>query len=133
MRCVADTNVIVSASILAGSIPRRAVEKVLHDGVLLLSEPTLGELKSVLFREKFDRYVSRKDRAIFLGQLAAAAELVPIVQLIRECRDPKDHKFLEVALNGSADVIVTGDDDLLAMHPWRQIAILSPTDYLCRE
>jgi len=53
-----------------------------------------------------------------------------LAQVVRECRDPKDDKFLEVALNGRADVIVTGDADLLGMHPWREIAILSPVDYL---
>jgi predicted nucleic acid-binding protein len=51
---------------------------------------------------------------------------------VRECRDPKDDEFLEVALNGRADLILTGDADLLAMHPWRGVAILSPTDYLKR-
>ena len=58
------------------------------------------------------------------------AEFVPVIQLVRECRDPKDDKFLEVALNGRADVIITGDADLLAMSPWRDVAILSPSKYL---
>jgi len=62
--------------------------------------------------------------------MLTSAEFVPIVQLVRECREPKDDKFLEVALNGRADVIVTGDADLLVLHPWREIAILSPTVYL---
>jgi putative PIN family toxin of toxin-antitoxin system len=62
--------------------------------------------------------------------LSVAAEFVPIVQLIRECRDPKDDKFLEVALNGRAEAIITGDADLLRMHPWREVEILSPIDYL---
>jgi uncharacterized protein len=61
------------------------------------------------------------------------AEFVPIIQLIRECRDPDDDKFLEVALNGSADVIVTGDEDLLGMSPWRGIQILSPGNFLKRD
>ena len=49
---------------------------------------------------------------------------------MRDCRDPKDDKFLEVALNGRADLIVTGDADLLRMNAWRDIEILSPADYL---
>jgi putative PIN family toxin of toxin-antitoxin system len=73
--------------------------------------------------------VSREERALFLAQLSAAAEFVAIIQLVRECRDPKDDMFLEVALNGRADVIITGDADLLALHPWRQTAILSPVGY----
>jgi len=48
------------------------------------------------------------------------------------CRDPKDDKFLELALNGRADAIITGDADLLALHPWREVAIVSPADYLRR-
>lgn len=132
MRCVVDTNVIVSASVFALSVPRQAVESVLRDGVLLFSDFTMDELKNVLFRSKFDRYVSRQERALFLAQLSAAAEFVSIIQLIRECRDPKDDKFLEVALNGRANAIITGDADLLALHPWRGTAILSPSEYLRR-
>jgi putative PIN family toxin of toxin-antitoxin system len=130
MRCVVDTNVVVSASVLSLSIPRQAVERALRGAVLLFSESTMDELKDVLFRSKFDRYVSREDRALFLAQLSAAAELVPIIQLVRECRDSKDDKFLEVALNGRADVIVTGDADLLGMNPWRGVKIASPARYI---
>jgi uncharacterized protein len=57
---------------------------------------------------------------------------VPVIQIVRECRDPKDDKFLEVALNGRAGVIITGDADLLGMHPWRGIEILSSAEYLER-
>jgi len=59
----------------------------------------------------------------------ATAEFVSTVQLVRECRDQKDNKFPEVALNGRADMIITGDADLLEMNPWRGVAILSPTEY----
>ena len=130
MRCVVDTNVIVSASVFSLSVPSQAVRRVLVEGALLFSESTMDELKDVLFRSKFDRYVSREQRALFVAQLSAAAEFVSIIQLVRECRDPKDDKFLEVALNGRADVIISGDTDLLALHPWREIEILSPIDYL---
>jgi putative PIN family toxin of toxin-antitoxin system len=130
MRCVIDTNVFLSAALFSGSIPRRAVSKALRRGPLLFSEHTKDELKEVLFRSKFDRYVSREARAIFLSQIGTVAEFVPIIQLVRACRDPNDDKFLEVALNGRADVIITGDADLLGMHPWRGIAILSPAGSL---
>jgi putative PIN family toxin of toxin-antitoxin system len=133
MRSVVDTNVLVSAVIFPDSVPREAVGKVLHHGVLLLSEDTFNELKEVLFRSKLDRYVSQEARALFLAQLRSAAEFIPAIRIVRECRDPKDDKFLEVALNGRADVIVTGDKDLLRMGPWRGVTILSPTDYLASE
>jgi putative PIN family toxin of toxin-antitoxin system len=129
-RIVVDTNVFVSAIMAPRSIPRQAVDQASDNGVLLFSEATLAELEEVLRRPKFDRYVSREERVIFLGQLGVAAEFVPIVQLVSECRDAKDDKFLEVALNGRADVIITGDAHLLGMHPWREVAVLSSAQYL---
>jgi putative PIN family toxin of toxin-antitoxin system len=129
MRSVVDTNVLVSAVIFPDSVPREAVGKVLHHGVLLLSEDTFNELKEVLFRSKLDRYVSQEARALFLAQLRSAAEFIPAIRIVRECRDPKDDKFLEVALNGRADVIVTGDKDLLRMGPWRGIGIVPPSQH----
>jgi uncharacterized protein len=129
-RLVIDTNVFVSAAILADSVPRQAVDRALDHGVLLFSETTMNELKRVLSRPKFNRYLTREGRAIFLAQLERVAEMVPAIQVVRECRDPKDDKFLEVALNGRADVIVTGDADLLKMSPWRGVEVLSPAHFL---
>lgn len=128
-----DTNVFASAIIFPRSVPRQVVNHALDHGVVIFSEATMGELAEVLSRSKFDSYVSRADRELFLAQIERAAEFVPIIRLVRACRDPKDDKFLEVALNGRADVIITGDADLLGMHPWRGIEILSPTDYLKRD
>ena len=129
-RIVVDTNVFVSATLLPLSAPRQAIDKALDQGVLLFSEATMTELANVLFRRKLDHYVSREDRQHLLRQLGSTAEFVPIVHSIRECRDSNDDKFLEVALNGEAGLIVTGDADLLKLHPWREIAILSPAKYL---
>ncbi len=131
-RLVVDTNVFLSAIILPLYVPRRAVDQALDQALLLFSEATMSELADVLFRKKLDRYVSQVERTRFLQHLASAAELVPIIRTVHECRDPKDDKFLEVALNGRADVIITGDVDLLRMHPWREIAIVTPVNYLRR-
>jgi putative PIN family toxin of toxin-antitoxin system len=128
-RVVIDTNVLVSRLILPQSLPAQAVRRAEQEALLLISEATMYELANVLARPRFDRYVSLDDRKSFLRRLGQIAESVSITQLVRECRDPKDDKFLEVALNGRADVIVTGDADLLGMHPWRGIAIMSPADY----
>ncbi len=131
-RVVVDTNVLVSRLLLADSIPAQAVRAARQKGTLLVSEATMQELADVLARPRFDRYVTIEDRKQFLRLLTRVAEFVPIVCRVRECRDPKDDKFLEVALNGTADLILTGDRDLLALHPWRDIAILKPADYLMR-
>jgi putative PIN family toxin of toxin-antitoxin system len=131
-RLVVDTNIFVSAIILPLSVPRRAVEQSLAEGLLLFSEATMSELADVLLRKKLDHYASREKRQEFLNELANAAEFIPIVQVVRECRDSDDDKFLELALNGRADVIITGDADLLALHPWRGVKILTPGKYLKR-
>ena len=128
-RLVVDTDVFVSAIIFPRSAPRQVVDDAPDQGVLLLCEATMSELRDVLSRSKLDRYVSRSERRLVLAQIGSAAEFVPIIRLVRECCDPKDDRFLEVALNGRADLIITGDADLLARHPWRKVAISSPADY----
>src|SRR3546814_7113820 len=97
--------------LLPDSVPDRAVSKAVKEGRLLVSEATMRELADVLAREKFDRYVSRAHRVTFLRVFGQVAEWVPIVQVIRACRDPRDDKFLALAVNGEADLIVTGDAD----------------------
>jgi putative PIN family toxin of toxin-antitoxin system len=129
-RVVADTNVLVSRLILPQSLPARALRKAVLQNRMLVSEATMYELADVLSRRKFERYVSIAERRSFVKSWAEIAEFVPIIQLVRECRDSRDDKFLEVALNGRADVIITGDVDLQDLHPWRKIAIISPAEYL---
>lgn len=99
-------------------------------GTVLISDATLGELADVLSRPKFDRYVSVNERQDFLRLLHRVAEPVVVVDLVRACRDPKGDKFLELASNGLADVIISGDQDLLAMHPFRGIPVLTPAAFL---
>lgn len=131
-RVVVDTNVFVSRLLRFDSVPGCAAEKAIHHATLLVSQSTMNELAEVLSQSKFDRYVTVEQRMQFVRLIAQTAEFVSIIHPIRECRDPKDDKFLEVALNGRADVIVTGDEDLLKMNPWRNVAILSPADSLQR-
>jgi putative PIN family toxin of toxin-antitoxin system len=131
-RIVVDTNVFVSGLLRRSSVPGRAAAKARRNAILLVSQATMAELADVLAEAKFDRYVTVEQRVRFIRLIANIAEFVPIIHTVRECRDPRDDKFLEVALNGRADVIITGDADLLAMHPWRGIAVLSPTSYFKR-
>lgn len=131
-RIVVDTNVLVSRLILPESISAQAVRRAVLESLLLFSDPTMNELADVLSRPKFDRYVPLADRKRFVSDLCDIAEFAPIIQLVRECRDPKDDKFLEVALNGRADRIITGDADLLELNLWREIEIVSPADYIER-
>ena len=130
LRVVADTNALVSRLLLSQSAPAQAVRKAIDEAQLLASEATLDELASVLSRPKFDRYVTIAERQAFLERLIRIVEIVPIVHTVRACRDPRDDKFLEVAVNGEGGVIITGDRDLLILNPYRDIAILTPAEYL---
>jgi len=131
-RVVVDTNVFVSGLLRISSVPGRAASQAMDESVLLVSQATMSELADVLAQAKFDRYVSLEQRLQFISLVANKAEFVPIIHPVRECRDSKDDKFLEVALNGRADMIISGDVDLRAMHPWRGIEILAPAEYLVR-
>jgi len=130
LRCVFDTNVLVSALLLTDSKPRHALELALKNGRVLLSFATLAELYEVLGRKKFLRYIDEEDIRSFLAALTREAEWVEVDVRIAACRDPKDDKFLELAVSGHATHIVTGDSDLLALNPFRGIEILPPHRFL---
>ena len=132
-RVVLDTNVFLSGLLSRTSTPARAVERAVREAQILASQQTLRELAEKLLSPKFDRYVARERRMALLDRLAPNLERVEIVQQVRACRDPKDDPFLEVAVNGCADLIVTGDGDLLALHPFRGIDIVTPANYLARH
>jgi len=132
-RIVIDTNVWISRALRPLSVPAKAVDKAWTEAVPLLSMPTWTELQIVLMRPKFARYVDSNMVSSFLNQVWEVSTLVVIPTPIRACRDPRDDKFLEVAVHGRAGLIVTGDADLLALHPFRGIAILSPAQYLADE
>ncbi len=84
----------------------------------------------VLQRPKFSRYLTPFEASLFLNAYALQAELVPITHTVTDCRDSKDNKFLELALSGEASYLVSGDDDLLVLHPFRGIPILAPADFM---
>jgi uncharacterized protein len=129
-RFVVDTNVLVSRLLLPESIPGQSFAKAQATGDLLVSDETLSELAEVLSRPKFDKYLPAKECKKFFSLLAPLCIKVEIVQPIQACRDPHDDKFLELAVNGSADFILSGDSDLLALHPFQENPILSPVKYL---
>ena len=129
-RVVLDTNVLISAALLSSGKPFAVFQEVLDSGVLIFSNETFEEIATRLMRPKFDRYVSRSTRERFLADLAAVAEWTAITGAVHYCRDPNDDKIVETALAGLADCLVTGDADLLEMHPFRSLSILSPHEFL---
>jgi putative PIN family toxin of toxin-antitoxin system len=130
LRCVFDTNVLVSALLLPDSKPRYALDMALQKERVLVSFPTLAELYEVLSRKRFRQYVDEEDVRSFLAALTREAQWVDVEVRIQACRDPKDDKFLELAVSGQGTHIVTGDNDLLALNPFRGITILPPHRFL---
>ena len=123
----------IKLAISINSLVHKAFIKAQKGGDILVSESTLSELAQVLARPKFDKYLSPEDRKRFFTLIAPLCIKTDIVQTITACRDPKDNKFLELALNGSADFILSGDKDLLALHPFQGIPIYKPAEYLGLE
>src|SRR5207244_4240373 len=129
MRVVVDTNVLVSAILKDQSLPALAVHIIEQRSVLLKSTATEGQLFDVLARPYFVSFIAPGAHA-WLKRLLAAAEAVTITERIVACRDPTDDKFLELAVSGHADLIVSGDADLLAFNPFRDIPIVPPAIFV---
>lgn len=130
-RAVVDTNVLISAALRSSGHPRRVIDTVRDSNAsLLFSNETFLELRTRIQRPKFDRYVSRSVRTEYLLHLLVASEWVSITLSRLGCRDPDDDKFLETAIMGEADCLVTGDRDLQEMSPFGGVPILTPAEFL---
>jgi putative PIN family toxin of toxin-antitoxin system len=129
-RIVIDTNVVISALIFSSYSSMKAFTLAKSRGTILISNDVLSELTNVLSRSKFDRYITSEIREDFLAGLMLEAEIVPITEKITACRDPKDNKFLELAMSGYADYLLTGDQDLLVLHPFRNLQIITVSNFL---
>lgn len=133
MRVVVDTGILVSALIR----PKGRIGDVLHalrDGqfTTIYSTPMMLEVTDVLSRQKIQEkyHVQPEDITALINLVRLRGELVIPKQTVTACRDPKDNKFLEAALAGEADSIVTGDNDLLVLHPFEGVDILRPVEFL---
>jgi uncharacterized protein len=125
-----DCNTLVSASLKANSTPDRVVSFILEHHFLLFSKEVFDEFLEVIQRPKFRKYISPDIAKTFIKNLEAVLTLVEPGEEINACRDPKDNMYLELAIAGQADCIVTGDKALLDLHPFRGIPIISPADFV---
>ncbi len=132
-RLVIDSNVIVSSLLFSQSIPRQAVNKALDTGKILISQEIIEELTNVLSRKKLNKYLLEEERLKFLADFLKETETVIINQNFDVCRDKKDNKFIDLAFCGNAQYIITGDDDLLTLNPFRSISIINARDFLNLE
>lgn len=127
---VFDASALVSAALKADSVPERALLRAQEVDVFALSPAINREIVEVLSRPKFAQAIGMERREYVLGILRNEAIWFDPVLRVNDCRDPKDDKYLELALVSGAQTIVSGDDDLLVLHPWRGVHILRPAEYL---
>lgn len=129
LRVVYDTNVLVSAFMYEQSTPGRLVFQPKQHVVTLTSGSHYGEISEVLRRNTLDKYVALATRELFLTRFLSYAEYIDVSSVITECRDARDNHILELPVDGSADYVVTGDKDLLALDPFRQTRIVPPSEF----
>lgn len=129
-RFVFDTNTLISAFLFKNSIPRKAFSKATKTGILVACSATFNEFREVIFRSKFDKYLTSDLRRAAFDEITEKTLFIKSTESIKACRDPKDDKFLELAVAAKATCIITGDDDLLVLNPFRNISILNPSDFL---
>lgn len=135
MRAVIDTGVLVSGLIRRIGITGEVLNALRDNRFrIIYSTPIVMELIDVLNRPLFyTKYHSQpEDVTALINLMRLRGELAVITQKVEICRDAKDNKFLAAALAGEADAIVSGDYDLITLHPFEGIPILRPTQFLAR-
>lgn len=137
-RVVLDTSTLVSAALRVGSVPHQVLLKALGSCELCASAATLAELEQVLKRKKFDRYLDADTRLSFVALIRRHVHFFPVEDADERtvdppCRDPKDNKFLALAWVCEAEAVVSSDKDLVALHPWRGIPVLTPADFMAQH
>jgi uncharacterized protein len=130
VKIVFDTNVLISSILIEGGIADLALTKAEKSYDILCSEKIYNELVKILMLPKFDKYVSLYGRKKFIESFEHKATFVKVEEVINACRDPKDDMFLELAVSGNANIIITGDKDLLVLNPFRGIQIISPKEFI---
>lgn len=132
-RIVFDTNVLISAALSPEGTSKQALVHAAHTGLLLSSAETTEEFVTRLYRPKFERYLTPEDRDAYALWVRVRTEAVEVTDRVAICRDPDDDKFLSLALSGKAEVIVSGDQDLLVLDPFRGVRIVKPAEFLQME
>lgn len=129
-RLVIDTNVFISALLNPNGTPRKVINLAVNNYVILQNEATYKELETRVSKKKFDKYLSKEDRLSFLASLRKKSLLIETTHQTLICSDADDNKFLELAVSGVADYLITGDNDLLIIKNYQNIPIITPANFL---
>ncbi|MBI5675112.1 MAG: putative toxin-antitoxin system toxin component, PIN family [Nitrospirae bacterium] len=128
MRVVFDTNIFISALVIPGGQTEKAISRITSGAdTLLISKAIIDEVLSVLYN-KFGRDIEAiSHTAVFLSELG---EMVHKTSKIRILQDDPDNRILECALSGKADIIVTGDKEMLGLKEYKGVKIISLREFL---
>jgi putative PIN family toxin of toxin-antitoxin system len=133
-RVILDTSTLVSAALRIGSVPHQALARALGSCHVCASTETLAELEHVMNRKKFDRYLNLESRRAFVALVRRNVQVFAVngglLAVGPQCRDAKDQPFLALAPAAEARMLVSGDEDLLVLHPWNGIPIVTPAEFL---
>ncbi len=130
---VLDTNVLISAALSSKGAPHALVQHILGQSCLVFSNATFEELRSRLYRPKFDVYLSLEMREALLHDFNASAKWVEPDVVLPYCRDPSDDVFIATALKAGLRFLVSGDKDLLEAPLPEGILVLPPAEALARH
>ena len=125
-----DANAVVSAALKAESVPEQALRLAQARCTVYLSTDVRGEIGRVLMRPRLASRVSSGRVASVLALLDDGARWIEPTIRVTDCRDAKDDRYLELALAASADIIVSGDMDLLILDPWRGVRVMTPAQFV---
>ena len=129
IRAVIDTSTLISAVGWEGK-PQQILDYCLDKKFKIVTSPEiLEEIREVLFREKFN-FIDSDKKNEFVLLLFQLAEITYPTHKVDICRDKDDNKFIELALSANVKIIVSSDNDLLAIKEYEGIKILSPHDFL---
>mgnify|MGYP001139472075 CR=1 FL=1 len=125
LRAVLDTNVLVSGLITLGK-PRELLSIISRrEATLVLSKEILNELSKVMRRDKFAEYAEEQQVERFIKDIESIAEIIELKSQIKVVEDPKDNIVISTAIEGEADIIVSGDHHLLSLKVFKGIKVLS--------
>lgn len=131
-RIVFDTNALISAAILQNSVSNQALTLAAVQFEIVVSAETWSEFETRIERPKLFRYFGNLEaqREDVVKTIGRVVKHIVVQSVITDCRDPDDNKFLALALDSGAEYIVTGDRDLLELHPWRGVQVLTAGDFV---
>jgi uncharacterized protein len=127
---ILDTVVLLQAMMSRTSGAFAALQKADRLGTIIVSNETLEELFEKICAQKFDKYQPRYKRIAFYNYFCLVSLNIEVLNTIQACRDPKNDKFLSLAITADADCVVTRDSDLLVLHPFRGIPIITTGAFL---